>query len=87
MQLSTPVSNKLLAAIALPPVAILWLLFAILLLRSFSSLPETSAERREVATSHILGLRNALREEDAISKMQYIFPEGGCFVLTLYSLS
>ncbi len=40
-----------------------------------------------MAISHLMGLREAVRNQNAAHKMQELFPEGACFTVTLYGLS
>lgn len=76
-----------LVLLRLTPIALLWGAFTFLFVRTFLPLPITPADRLAAATQHLLGLRVALRSENAIPRMQAGFPEGGCFVVTLYALS
>ena len=68
----------------------LWLLWAVagfFFVRTFSSLPKSLDGRRNIAVNHLMGLREAVRNQDAPRKMQELFPEGACFTVTLYGLS
>ncbi len=44
-------------------------------------------ERKNVAVRHLMGLREAVRNQDAARRMQELFPEGACFTVTLYGLA
>ncbi len=66
---------------------LLWAVAAFFFVRTFSSLPQSLDERRNIAVKHLMGLREAVRNQDAPRKMQESFPEGACFTVTLYGLS
>lgn len=52
-----------------------------------SGLPSTHAEQRRMSLALLTSLRHALHEQDAARRMQELFPEGACFLLTLYGLA
>ena len=69
------------------PLLLLWTAGAVLFVRTLSSLPRSSDDRRSVAIEHLTGLREAVRNQDAARRMQELFPEDACFTVTLYGLS
>lgn len=75
------------AAFTVTPAFGLWLAVTYLFVGTLRQPPRLPDERLEAATRHLLGLRHAIKDEGAVSRMQQIFPEGGCFMITLYALS
>jgi len=69
------------------PLLLGWILIANLLMNSISSLPQSPDARKQTALAHLRGLQYHVRDRSAAQRMQKIFPEGGCFTITLYGLA
>ena len=69
------------------PLLCAWVVLAYILVRTTSPLPESVSERKAAALTHLWGLRREVRQRNAAQRMQQVFPEGGCFTITLYGLA
>ena len=69
------------------PLLLAWAGMGYVAVRTTSALPQSVDERRTTAEAHLWGLRHMVRDENAAQSMQKVFPEGGCFTVTLYGLA
>jgi hypothetical protein len=58
----------------------------VLQIRSCSPMPRDDTRSAEVR-AQLAFLRRSMRDENAVARMQKVFPEGACFLSTLYALA
>lgn len=64
-----------------------WLLLSYLFVRTLVQLPQEGHDRNADLESRLASLTYSIRSDNALPRMQGIFPEGSCFTLTLYALA